>query len=154
MTVLKVASHSNPSAAAGALANTIRDQGWAEIQVIGPKAVNQAVKAIAIARSYIASSGIDLVAVPSFVEVEIAGQEKTAIKLEVWPRNPTAEFAEFVPSVAAVRTEVLEEAVSAPLPVPEAEPEFEPTIEPETEPEPEGPDEVEGVEEEPPAAPF
>lgn len=93
MAVLKVSSSSNPSAAAGALANTIRDQGWAEIQVIGPKAVNQAVKAIAIARSYIASSGIDLVAVPSFVEVEIEGQEKTAIKLEIRPRNPIAKFA-------------------------------------------------------------
>jgi stage V sporulation protein S len=93
MAVLKVSSHSNPSATAGALANTIRSQGWAEIQVIGPKAVNQAVKAIAIARGYIAPSGIDLVAVPGFVEVEIEGQERTAIKLEVHPRNPLAKFA-------------------------------------------------------------
>jgi len=115
MAVLKVSSHSKPSAAAGALANTIRDQGWAEIQVIGPKAVNQAVKAIAIARSYIASSGIDLVAVPSFVEVEIEGRERTAIKLEVRPRNPVAEFA------APLEIESAEEIVAESVPEAEAE---------------------------------
>jgi stage V sporulation protein S len=92
MAVLKVSSHSNPSATAGALANTIRSQGKAEIQVIGPKAVNQAIKAIAIARGYIAPSGIDLITVPSFVEVEIEGQERTAIKLEVRPRNPISNL--------------------------------------------------------------
>jgi len=151
MTVLKVSSHTSPSAAAGALANTIRDQGQAEIQVIGPKAVNQAIKAIAIARSYIASSGIDLVAVPSFVEVEIAGQEKTAIKLEVWPRNPLAEFA---PSAAAEAAEALEEeAIPAfglePEGEREPEPEFEAPVEPEAGAELEG-----AGEEEPPAAPL
>lgn len=93
MAVLKVSSHSNPSATAGALANTIRSQGKAEIQVIGPKAVNQAIKAIAIARGYIAPSGIDLIAVPGFVEVEIEGQERTAIRLEVRPRNPISKLA-------------------------------------------------------------
>jgi len=147
MAVLKVSSHSSPSAAAGALANTIRDQGWAEIQVIGPKAVNQAVKAIAIARSYIASSGIDLVAVPSFVEVEIEGQEKTAIKLEVRPRNPIAKFA---PSTTAVETEAAEEAAPAEAAEMEPEPEVESVLEPEAAPEGELGEEAE----EPPAAPF
>lgn len=92
MAVLKVSSRSNPSATAGALANTIRSQGKAEIQVIGPKAVNQAIKAIAIARGYIAPSGIDLITVPGFVEVEIEGQERTAIRLEVRPRNPISNL--------------------------------------------------------------
>lgn len=120
MAVLKVSSSSSPSAAAGALANTIRDQGWAEIQVIGPKAVNQAIKAIAIARGYIAPSGIDLIAVPSFVEVEIEGQEKTAIKLEIRPRNPVAKFA---PPVEPVGTAAEEEVVLPPLQEPSLEPE-------------------------------
>ncbi len=141
MAVLKVSSSSSPSAAAGALANTIRDQGWAEIQVIGPKAVNQAVKAIAIARGYIAPSGIDLVAVPSFVEVEIEGQEKTAIRLEVRPRNPVAKFA---PSIAPVRA-AAEEIVSEPVPP-------EPALEPEAEFEELG--EGEETEEEPPGVVF
>ena len=60
MTVLKVSAKSRPIAAAGALANTIRREGQAEIQVIGPKAVNQAVKTVAIARGYLASRGIAL----------------------------------------------------------------------------------------------
>ena len=92
MATLKVSSTSEPKAAAGALANTIREQGWAEIQVIGPKAVNQAVKAIAIARGYIAPSGIDLVAVPSFTDVIINGEEKTAIRIVVKPRYPVSQF--------------------------------------------------------------
>lgn len=109
MAVLKVSSHSNPSATAGALANTIRSQGWAEIQVIGPKAVNQAIKAIAIARGYIAPSGVDLVAVPGFVEVEVEGQERTAIKLEVHPRNPLAQFAPPAPAEPEPEPESLSE---------------------------------------------
>jgi len=92
MATLKVSSTSEPKAAAGALANTIREQGWAEIQVIGPKAVNQAVKAIAIARGYIAPSGVDLVAIPSFTDVIIDGEEKTAIRIVVKPRYPVSQF--------------------------------------------------------------
>lgn len=100
MAVLKVASSSNPSATAGALANTIREEGKVELQVIGPKAVNQAIKAIAIARGYIAPSGLDLIAVPSFVDVNIDGEEKTAIRIEVRPRHPLpqSQFAQVPPS--------------------------------------------------------
>ncbi len=92
MTVLKVSAKSRPIATAGALANTIREEGKAEIQVIGPKAVNQAIKAIAIARGYLASSGIDLILVPSFADVTIDGEAKTAIKMLVRPRHPLPQF--------------------------------------------------------------
>lgn len=91
MGILKVSAHSNATATAGALANTIRQQGQAELQGIGPKAVNQAVKAIAIARGYLASSGIDLVAVPDFVDVEIDGQPRTALRFLVKPRHLLAK---------------------------------------------------------------
>ncbi len=87
MGILKVSAHSNATATAGALANTIRQQGQAELQGIGPKAVNQAVKAIAIARSYLASSGVDLVSLPDFVDVEIDGQPRTAVRFLVKPRH-------------------------------------------------------------------
>jgi len=87
MGILKVSANSNSIATAGALANTIRQQGEAELQGIGPKAVNQAVKAIAIARSYVASSGIDLVTIPRFVDVEIEGQPRTALRFLVKPRH-------------------------------------------------------------------
>jgi stage V sporulation protein S len=86
--ILKVSSTSDPSATAGALANTIREEGVAELQAIGPKAVNQAVKAITIARGYMAPSGVDLVFLPSFVDVEIDHENKTAMRLEVKTRLP------------------------------------------------------------------
>lgn len=84
--VLKVAANSKPVAVAGALAAIIRDKGKAEIQSIGAGAVNQAVKAIAIARGYVAPSGIDLGCIPAFADVDIEGEERTAIKFVVKPR--------------------------------------------------------------------
>ncbi len=85
--VLKVSSRSNPNAVAGALAGVIRERGYAEIQGIGAGAVNQAIKAVAIARGFVAPSGIDLVCVPAFTDIIIEGQERTAIKLIVGPRT-------------------------------------------------------------------
>lgn len=86
MDVLRVSAKSNPTAVAGALAGVIREQGHAEMQAIGAGAINQAVKAIAIARGYVAPGGIDLVCIPAFAEVQIDGQDRTAIKLFVHPR--------------------------------------------------------------------
>lgn len=85
--VLRVSSRSNPNAVAGALAGVIREKGFAEVQGIGAGAVNQAIKAVAIARGFVAPSGIDLVCVPAFTDIIIDGQERTAIKLIVGPRN-------------------------------------------------------------------
>ncbi|AAD35284.1 MULTISPECIES: stage V sporulation protein S [Thermotoga] len=87
MEVLKVASNSNPNKVAGALAGVIREKGKAELQAIGAGAVNQAVKAIAIARGYLAPSGINLVCVPAFAEVQINGETRTAIKFIVFPKD-------------------------------------------------------------------
>lgn len=83
MEVLKVAATSNPKSVAGALAAVMRDKGSAEVQAVGAGAVNQAVKAIAIARGFVAPNGIDLVAVPAFAEITIDGQERTAIRFLV-----------------------------------------------------------------------
>jgi stage V sporulation protein S len=86
--VLKVSADSNPKAVAGALAALLRTHGSAELQAIGAGAVNQAVKAIAITRGFIAPNGIDLVAIPAFTKVEIDGQERTAIRFLVEARTP------------------------------------------------------------------
>lgn len=86
MEVLKVSSKSNPNSVAGALAGVIRERGKAEMQAIGAGAVNQAIKAVAISRGFVAPSGVDLVCVPAFVDVQIDGEERTAIKLIVGPR--------------------------------------------------------------------
>lgn len=91
MNVLKVSSTSDPCSAAGAIANGIREVGRAELQVIGPRAVNQAVKAIAISRGYLAPSGVDVYCIPSFSTVHIldsdGDQEKTAIHFTITSRH-------------------------------------------------------------------
>lgn len=86
MELLKVSAKSNPNSVAGALAGVIRKIGNAEIQAIGAGALNQAVKAIAIARGFVAPSGIDLICIPAFTDVLIEGEERTAIKLIIQPK--------------------------------------------------------------------
>jgi stage V sporulation protein S len=79
--VLKVSTRSRPSAVAGAIAGVIRESGLAEVQSIGAGATNQAIKAIAIARSYLNEEGIDIICVPSFIDVSIDNEERTAIRM-------------------------------------------------------------------------
>lgn len=86
METLKVAAHSKTKALAGALAAVIRTDGIVELQAIGAGAVNQAIKAVAIARGYVAPNGINLVIIPSFVEILIDNEVRTAIKITVEPR--------------------------------------------------------------------
>jgi len=84
--LLRVSAQSNPKSLAGALAAVLRERGTAEMQAVGAGAVNQAVKAIAIARGFVAPNGIDLVVVPAFAEISIDGEERTAIRFSVGPR--------------------------------------------------------------------
>jgi len=86
MEILKVSSKSNPNSVAGALANAFRERDSVEMQTIGAGAVNQAIKAIAIARGFIAPSGKNIVCIPAFTDIKIDGEEKTAIKLIVESR--------------------------------------------------------------------
>ncbi|MBR5314932.1 MAG: stage V sporulation protein S [Clostridia bacterium] len=83
MEILKVSSKSNPNLVAGALAGVINEKKEAELQAVGAGAVNQAIKAIAISRGFLAPSGIDLVCTPSFAEITINDETRTAIRLIV-----------------------------------------------------------------------
>ena len=87
MDVLKVSSKSKPNSVAGALANAFRDKQVVEVQAVGAGSLNQAIKAIAIARGYVAPTGKDLVCIPAFSDVVIDGEERTAIKLIVEKRK-------------------------------------------------------------------
>lgn len=87
MDVLKVSSKSNPNSCAGALAGVIRHVGVAELQVVGAGALNQAIKAVAIARGFLVPAGLDVVCVPMFADIEIDGQSRTAIRLLVEDRQ-------------------------------------------------------------------
>ncbi len=86
MEILKVSAKSKPKSVAGALAAVIRERGMAEVQAVGAGAVNQAIKAIAITRGFVAPNGIDLITIPAFAEIKIDGEERTAIKFIVEPR--------------------------------------------------------------------
>ena len=86
MEVLKISTKSNPNSVAGALAAIIKERNTVEIQAVGAGAINQAVKAIAIARGFVAPSGKDIVCIPAFTDIEIDGEERTAIKLIIQPR--------------------------------------------------------------------
>ncbi len=86
MEVLKVSARSLPNSVAGAIAGVIREKGTVEVQAVGAGAANQAIKAVAIARGYLAPSGLDLICIPAFANVVIDDEERTAIKLILEPR--------------------------------------------------------------------
>jgi stage V sporulation protein S len=86
--IIKVSARSRSTAVAGAIAGVIREHGYADIQAIGAGAVNQAVKAMAIARGYLDRDEIDVVFTPHFTEVDIDGQERTAVRFSVEQVNP------------------------------------------------------------------
>ena len=99
--VLKVSSKSNPNSVAGALAGVLRQSGAVEVQVVGAGALNQAVKAIAIARGFVAPSNIDLVCIPTFADIEIDGEGRTAIRLAVEDRGRRQSTEEHTATPAA-----------------------------------------------------
>ncbi len=84
--LIKVSARSRSTAVAGAIAGVIRQHHLAEVQAIGAGAVNQAVKALAIARGYLERDEIDIVTIPYFTEVDIDGQERTAVRFRVETR--------------------------------------------------------------------
>ncbi|VAW34339.1 hypothetical protein MNBD_CHLOROFLEXI01-2508 [hydrothermal vent metagenome] len=88
MNIIKVSARSRTAAVAGAIAGVMREVNRAEVQAIGAGAVNQAVKAIVIAKGYLAEEGVEIVCVPSFVKIMIDEQERTAVRILVEPRNP------------------------------------------------------------------
>ncbi|MEY2407325.1 MAG: stage sporulation protein [Acidimicrobiaceae bacterium] len=90
METLKVSTRSNPNSVAGAMAGAVRQAGAVEVQVVGAGALNQAIKAVAIARGYVASSGVDLVCIPTFADILIDGERRTAIRLSVQDRSYSA----------------------------------------------------------------
>ena len=87
MEVLKISSKSNPNSVAGAIAGLVKEAQRAEMQAIGAGALNQAVKAIAIARGFVAPAGVDLVCIPAFAEGQVGGVDRTGIKLIVESRK-------------------------------------------------------------------
>ena len=88
MEILKVSTKSNPNSVAGALANLLKENDRVEVDTIGAGAINQAIKAVAIARGFVAPIGLVLFCVPAFMDIVIDGQQRTAIKLIVEKKQP------------------------------------------------------------------
>jgi stage V sporulation protein S len=86
MDIIKVSGKSRTSAVAGAIAGVFREQHHVEVQAIGASAINQAVKALALSRNYLAEDGYNVIFVPEFVDVEIDQKVRTAIKFTVEER--------------------------------------------------------------------
>jgi stage V sporulation protein S len=86
MDMIKVSANSRTSAVAGAIAGVVREHKRAEVQAIGAGAVNQAIKALVLAKGYLEGDGIFVVCLPEFVDVDIEGNIRTAVKLVVEPR--------------------------------------------------------------------
>jgi stage V sporulation protein S len=108
MDIIKVSANSRTAAVAGAIAGVMRENHYAEVQSIGAGAVNQAVKAIILAKGYLANDGMDIICVPEFVDVEIDGKVRTAIKHIVTPREKLASPIDAVLEPDAVGEEPLE----------------------------------------------
>ena len=87
METLKVSATSNPNSVAGALAGAVRRHHVATVTVVGAGALNQSIKAVAIARNHVRDDGLDLICIPSFTEVDIDGAARTAIVLRVEHRS-------------------------------------------------------------------
>jgi len=87
MSIIKVSLNSHTAAVAGAIAGVMREHLYAEVQSIGAGAINQAIKAIILANKYLVNDGIEIVCVPKFVDVEIDGKVRTAIRLTLTPRG-------------------------------------------------------------------
>jgi stage V sporulation protein S len=102
METLKVSTKSNPNSVAGAMAGAVRQAGAVEVQVVGAGALNQAIKAVAIARGYVAPAGIDLVCIPTFADILIDGERRTAIRLSVEDRSRANEQASSIPAAPTV----------------------------------------------------
>lgn len=81
METLRVSSHSVPNLVAGAITGILRESDSVEIQAVGAGAANQAIKAIAVARGYLAPNGIDLICIPTFANIEIDGKKRTALRI-------------------------------------------------------------------------
>ena len=86
MELIKVSATSRSTAVAGAISGVVLEHGHPEVQAIGAGAVNQAIKAAAIARGYLLLDGINVILIPSFGEVDIDGAERTAVRFTVEPR--------------------------------------------------------------------
>lgn len=99
MEFLKISSKSSPASVAGAIAGMVKDGVPVNMQCVGAGAVNQAIKAIAIARGFLIPTGFDISCAPVFSDILINGESRTAIRLAVYVHRLSLASAD--PAIAA-----------------------------------------------------
>ncbi|MEE1160256.1 MAG: stage V sporulation protein S [Atopobiaceae bacterium] len=98
MEFLKVSSKSSPASVAGAIAGMVKDGVDVNIQSVGAGAVNQAIKAIAIARGFLIPTGIDISCAPTFSDITISGESRTAIRIAIYVHSLGSQVPQSLPS--------------------------------------------------------
>jgi stage V sporulation protein S len=83
MATIKVSTKSNPNSVAAAIAGFIRREHHVDALIVGAGALNQTMKAVAIARTHVSAEGFDLVCIPGFTTVDIDGESRTALLLRI-----------------------------------------------------------------------
>lgn len=103
MDFLKVSSKSSPASVAGAIAGMVKDGAPCMLQAVGAGAVNQAIKAVAIARGFLIPSGVDISCTPSFADIEIGGEARTAVRISILVHQISCESSTMGTAVSAPR---------------------------------------------------
>ncbi len=115
MELLKVSARSSPNSVAGAMAGAVRQSGAVDVQVVGAGALNQAIKALVVARGFVRDSGLDLVCAPAFADVLIDGEHRTAIKLQIEGRPADDPDPDGRPTASSETAAVVDMVSAAPL---------------------------------------
>lgn len=98
MEFLKVSSKSSPASVAGAIAGMVKDGVPVNLQCVGAGAVNQAIKAVAIARGFLIPTGFDVSCAPIFSDIVINGESRTAIRLSIYVHHLSAQAGDLIDS--------------------------------------------------------
>lgn len=80
---LRVSASSSPQSVASAIAHALYENRHVKLRAVGAGAVNQAVKALAIARGYVAPRGFDLTCKPGFTTIESRDGDISAIVFSI-----------------------------------------------------------------------
>lgn len=103
MEFLKVSSKSSPASVAGAIAGMVKDGVPVNLQCVGAGAVNQAIKAIAIARGFLIPMGLDISCAPVFSDILINGESRTAIRLSIYVHHLSVSSVDSDASIGGMR---------------------------------------------------
>lgn len=81
--ILRVKGSTSSISLASTIAHSVYNSEPVSIRAIGAAAVNQAMKAVAIAQSYVGAKGLRLLVIPGFADVEMDDGIVTALTFKI-----------------------------------------------------------------------